>query len=118
MLAVNKTTRNLGGVAVVVVRGGCTTADEFSGGGGGWWWCRRVVAGGGEVREGFVCVGVAAVGVDEGGKWRRVVASGVVGLIDRETRNVFGFAVNARRKSFLAAAAGGGGAGGWWSAVG
>nr|GEU92462.1 hypothetical protein [Tanacetum cinerariifolium] len=41
------------------------------------------------------------------GWWRRVVASGVVDLIDRLIRKLFGFGRKARRKSFPAAANGG-----------
>nr|GFC05266.1 hypothetical protein [Tanacetum cinerariifolium] len=41
--------------------------------------------------------------------WRRVVASGVVDLIDRLIRRDFGFGRKARRKSFSASTNGGGG---------
>nr|GFC37697.1 hypothetical protein [Tanacetum cinerariifolium] len=61
---------------------------------------------------------VAAIG---GGGWR-VVESDIWDRIDRKTGIIFGFAGNARRKSFLAAAGGGGrpevamvgGGLGWW----
>nr|GFB06522.1 hypothetical protein [Tanacetum cinerariifolium] len=43
------------------------------------------------------------------GWWRRVVASGVVDLIDRLIRSVFGFDRKARRKSFSTMVNGGGG---------
>nr|GEY54146.1 hypothetical protein [Tanacetum cinerariifolium] len=48
---------------------------------------------------------------------RHVVESGVWDQIDRVTGNIFGFAENARRKSFSAAEVVAGGGGGW-SAVG
>nr|GEX92769.1 hypothetical protein [Tanacetum cinerariifolium] len=63
------------------------------------WWRDEVVAGG---------LG-AAVEVDSGGVVGRVGESGVGDLIDRKTRIIFGFAGNARRKSFPAVVAGG-----WW----
>nr|GEX16447.1 hypothetical protein [Tanacetum cinerariifolium] len=52
------------------------------------------------------CGVAASCGWGRMGEWRRVVASGVVGLIDRETGSIFGV----RQKSFLVAAvvAGGG----------
>nr|GFA68223.1 hypothetical protein [Tanacetum cinerariifolium] len=83
MLAVNKTTRTLGGVAVVVVRG-----------------VRSVV-----VMRWSRC---GCHGGDGGGGWR-VVASGIGDRIDRVIRNVFGV----RRKSFSSAAAAAVVAGGW-----
>nr|GFA17150.1 hypothetical protein [Tanacetum cinerariifolium] len=45
---------------------------------------------------------------DDAGEWRRVVASDIWDRIDRVTGNIFGFARNARRKSFPAAATAGG----------
>nr|GEW40209.1 hypothetical protein [Tanacetum cinerariifolium] len=52
-----------------------------------------------------------------GGGWR-VVKSDIWDRIDRKTGIIFGFAGNARRKSFQAAAGGGGRPEVWWPAVG
>nr|GEZ38750.1 hypothetical protein [Tanacetum cinerariifolium] len=66
------------------------------------------------------CCGVVG-GSGSGVKWRlvtwgrRVMASGVKDRVDRETRNILGFAGNARRKTFPAAA---GGRKWWWLAGG
>nr|GEX22655.1 hypothetical protein [Tanacetum cinerariifolium] len=56
----------------------------------------------------------AVVEVDNGGVVGRMGESGVGDLIDRKTRIIFGFAENARRKSFPAAAAMVVAAGGGW----
>nr|GEW35397.1 hypothetical protein [Tanacetum cinerariifolium] len=65
-----------------------------------WWWQRGCE------------VAVAVVGWCRGRRWR-VGESCMVDLIYRETGIVFGFAGNARRKSFPAAEVVAGGGGGW-----
>nr|GEX14303.1 hypothetical protein [Tanacetum cinerariifolium] len=88
LLAMNKTTRTLGGVAVVVVRGRCRVV----GGCRRWWRLRRG---------------------DEGGGWR-VVASGVVDRVDQEKGSVFGVRWKSWQEKFF----GGGNGGDRWLAGG
>nr|GFC37263.1 hypothetical protein [Tanacetum cinerariifolium] len=68
------------------------------------------------VSGGVVVVG-SGCGVDEGGKWRRVVASDIVDRIDRKVGNNFGFAEKSPPEKFSDDGGVVAGGGGRWSAA-